>query len=477
MIWTASNIIYWVAVAFIIYMIVSVIGVILLENRNPLNSLAWILILILLPVIGLILYFFLGQNFRRKKIISKRSIKKIAVQTTNDDIINNDIVFSEETKKIIRLFKNNSKAPLYEISNIKIYTTGKETFDALLKDIENATNHIHIEFYIIENDELGSHLRNLLMQKAQQGVRVRVIYDYVGGWKLKKKHIRSMIKAGVYIRPFLPVHPNIGFSKINYRNHRKLVVIDGKIGYTGGINVADRYLKGNQLGMWRDTQVRLEGTIVYGMQNAFLVDWYFVDNKPIKAKKYYPDIPQNNNGKYGQVVTSGPDTDWENIMQGIVTMINNAQEYIYIHTPYFLPTESVQTALETAALSGVDVRLMLPEKSDVKLVSLASRSYLQHLMEANVRVYFYQNNFLHSKAIVVDNQISTIGSANMDIRSYEQNFELNVFIYDQDTAKQLKRFFKKDLKLCRELKLNSWKKRKKSKKIAESLARLFSPIL
>ncbi|NCA79672.1 MAG: cardiolipin synthase [Sphingobacteriia bacterium] len=474
--WPISDIIYWVAVIFIVYTIVSVIGVILLENRNPLNSISWIIILIMLPVAGLILYFFLGQNFRRKKIISKRSIKRIAIEALMDTKYD-DIGLPDETQKIIRLLSNNSKSPLYEITQIKLYDNGRDTFEAMLADIREAKNHIHIEFYIIENDVIGNALRELLIQKAQEGVRIRVIYDYLGGLKLNKKFLHSMTKVGIYIQPFLPAHPSIGFSKINYRNHRKLVIIDGKIGYTGGINVASRYLEGNQLGLWRDTQVRLEGPVVYGMQNAFLIDWYFVDNKPITDQKYYPEIAKKDTGKYGQVVTSGPDTDWENIMQGIVTMINDAKKYIYIHTPYFLPTESICMALETAALCGIDVRLMLPEKSDTKLVAQASHSYLEHLMEAGVRVFFYQHNFLHSKAIVVDDMISTIGTANMDIRSYEQNFELNVFLYDQRTATQLTRLFKKDLRMCREIHLNSWKKRKKSKKMVESLARLFSPIL
>lgn len=244
------------------------------------------------------------------------------------------------------------------------------------------------------------------------------------------------------------------------------------------MNVADRYIKGNNLGLWRDTQVRFEGAAVHGLQNAFLIDWFFVSQKLISDLKYYPKpktFPDLQN--LVQIVGSGPDTDFENVMQGIVSMITSAQKYIYIHTPYFLPTETILSALQIASLSGVDVRLMLPEKSDTHLAQMATKSYLLQILGAGVRVFFYRKAFLHSKAIVVDDLVSTVGTSNMDFRSYEQNFELNAFIYDKKTASTLREAFENDLKQCKEITLEGWKRRKKKERLKDSFARLFSPLL
>lgn len=249
------------------------------------------------------------------------------------------------------------------------------------------------------------------------------------------------------------------------------------IGYTGGINIADRYLKGNKLGLWRDTQIRIEGAAVRGLQRLFLIDWFFVDNKIIIHPKYFPQVPSFPRTNLIQIVGSGPDSDWKAIMQGIIAMILGASQYVYIHTPYLIPTDSVLTAMQTAALSGVDVRVMLPEKSDTRLVTSASNSYLQQLLESGVRIFLYQNNFLHSKAIVVDDRVSTVGTANMDVRSYEHNFEINAFLLDEKLAVTLKRHFLKDAQSCVEVKLDVWKTRKRVERFKESVARLFSPLM
>ncbi len=461
-------------------LVLSVIVLILLENRNPAKTLIWILVLILLPVIGLILYIFIGQDFRRKKIISRKSIDRISRKNISKYLNQNiDVDFEQipnDAKQISYLLSNNSELPIYTDNRIEIFTSGKDCFEAFFTDIQRATEHIHIEFYIIANDTIGIRLRDLLIKKAKEGVRIRVIYDYLGSFSMNKKFLQPLKEAGAYVQAFLPVHRQIGLSKINYRNHRKLIIIDGKIGYTGGMNIANRYIVGNHLGLWRDTMVRFEGAAVHGLQNAFLVDWYFVESKLISDKKYYP-VPRTFENNFVQIVSSGPDTDWETIMQGIIAMIHSAKKYIYIHTPYFLPTEPILSALQIASLSGVDVRLMLPQRVDTKMIQLATHSYLKHVLEAGVRVFFYQNNFLHSKAIVADDYVSTIGTANMDFRSYEQNFELNAFIYDDKTAISLRLAFENDLKSCKEITLEQWKKRKKIDRLKDSVARIFSPIM
>ncbi len=473
-----STYIFWI---LYVYIIISIIVVILLENRNPAKSLIWVLVLIFLPVIGIIFYAFVGQDFRRKKIISKKSLHRLNVHANFDYYRNREQEKDDlpvGVKHTIMLLEKNAEAPVYGQSKIDVFTSGAETFEAMFADMEAAKEHIHVESYIVEPDEIGHRFRDLLIKKAKEGVRVRFIYDYLGGFGMKKRFLKPLKEAGVYLHAFLPAIPYAGLSKVNYRNHRKLVVVDGKVGYTGGVNVADRYIKGNNLGLWRDTQVRFEGAAVHGLQNAFLIDWFFVSQKLISDLKYYPKpktFPDLQN--LVQIVGSGPDTDFENVMQGIVSMITSAQKYIYIHTPYFLPTEAILSVLQIASLSGVDVRLMLPEKSDTHFAQMATKSYLLQILGAGVRVFFYRKAFLHSKAIVVDDLVSTVGTSNMDFRSYEQNFELNAFIYDKKTASTLREAFENDLKQCKEITIEGWKRRKKKERLKDSFARLFSPLL
>lgn len=448
-----------------------------MENRNPVKSLAWIMIMILLPIVGIIFFIFFGQDYRKKKII-KNKLKYLPI--SSDSIYDIDNINSEDMpkrfQKLAKMLHTNGGSQLFNGGQIDVLTTGTDTFDALFNDISNAKEHIHIEFYIIENDEVGNKLCDILSQKAQESIRVRLIYDYLGGWHLPPFWKKKLMDAGVYLQPFLATNSIIGFSRINYRNHRKLVIIDGKIGYTGGVNIAERYRKGNRLGIWRDTFVRLEGAAVHAMQYSFLVDWNFVDGKAITDKKYYP-TPGYFEDNFIQIVSSGPDSDWPSIMQGIVSAIGVAEKEIFIHTPYFIPPESIITALETAALSGIDVRILTPQHSDSPLVAAASRSYFEELMKSGIKVYFYKHNFLHSKAIVIDRCLSIIGTANMDYRSYEQDYEISAFIYDTKTADTLVENYFKDLNCSKELNLNLWHHRPKTKRFVESLARLFSPLL
>lgn len=346
----------------------------------------------------------------------------------------------------------------------------------MFEAIRTATQHIHIEFFIFEDDKISNELKELLMEKARNGVRVRMIYDYLGSYVLSKKYLSDLKKSGVYVRPYLPLRLRLGRSKINFRNHRKILVVDGLIGFTGGVNVADRYIYGNRLGIWRDTFVRFEGEAVHGLQVQFLIDWYFVERKVINDKKYFPE-PAVYDRNMVQIVSSGPDTDWQSILQGIALAIMTATKYVYIHTPYFVPPETILNALQTAALGGVDVRLMIPAKSDSKLSDACSWSYLGDVLQAGVKVYVYSQGFLHSKAIVIDDMVSIVGSANMDERSFSTNFEVNSFIYDKKVSQHLKSLFLKDMRVCEKLNMNDWSNRKRSQKLKESVARLFSPLV
>ncbi|MEA4850529.1 MAG: cardiolipin synthase, partial [Paludibacter sp.] len=325
-------------------------------------------------------------------------------------------------------------------------------------------------------DKISNELRELLIQKAQEGVRVRMIYDYWGSIFLSRIYLQSLRDAGVFIKPFLPLRLRFGRSKINYRNHRKILIVDGEIGFTGGLNIADRYLFGNSLGHWRDTFVRFEGPAVHGLQQLFLTDWYFVEHKLIDDDKYYP-TSRKFRENIVQIVSSGPDTDWEAIMQGIASAIMSATKYVYIHTPYFIPNDVIDTCMQMSALSGVDVRLMIPDRSDSKLTDACTSSYLGKVLEAGIKVYKYKKGFLHSKAIVIDGFISIVGSANLDERSFNQNFEVNAFIYDTKTAETLSSLFERDMKNCFELTLEAWTNRRRRQKLKESWARLFSPLM
>ena len=463
---------------FYIYIIISTISVLLLENRNPVKSFSWLLVLVFLPVVGLVLYILIGQNYRKRKIISRKSIQRITerpVASFDIDKLNSEHM-DQHFIKLSSMLKKNSEAEGYAYNKIEILSRGEDIFQSMFDAIRNAKDHIHIEFFIFEDDKLSNELRELLIQKSREGVRVRMIYDYVGSINLSSRYLHTLRYAGVYVRPFLPLRLRLRRSKINYRNHRKLVVVDGKIGFTGGINIADRYLYGSRLGQWRDTVVRIEGAGVHGIQKLFLTDWYFVERKLITAAKYFPE-PQRYEENLVQLVSSGPDTDWQSIMQGIAAAIMAAEKYVYIHTPYFMPNELMSGCIQMAALSGTEIRLMIPEKSDAPLSDLSSSSYLGDMMEAGVRVFIYKKGFLHSKAIVLDDFVSIIGSTNMDDRSFDQNFEANAFIYDTQTALQLKELFMNDLNKCEELTYDAWNNRKRRQKLKESFARLFSPLM
>ena len=470
------NIVFIIFLLIYLILVIGTVIVVVLNNRNPVRAMSWVVVLLFLPVLGLALYVFFGRNTRRERLISKKAASRISRKSLQAYIEQNVFELPSEYYSLITLFRSLNKALPFENNQTEIYTDGYSMLQSLIKEMMLAKYHIHLEYYIFENDAVGRLVRDVLVAKAKEGVEVRLLYDDVGSWNVPNKFYDQMRSAGIEVRGFLKVRFPLFTSKVNYRNHRKVVIIDGKVGFVGGMNIAERYLKGGSYGIWRDTHMMLKGPAVYGLQSNFLMDWFFVESSLLTASKYYPQIVGTGNALV-QTVFSEPIGEWRAIMQGLVLAINNAKRYFYIQTPYFMPNEPILFALQTAALAGVDVRLMLPEKSDSLFTHLGSLSYIEDVLKAGVKVYLYQKGFLHSKMMVSDDMLSTIGSTNMDFRSFEHNFEINAFVYDTGTALRVKDAFLMDMRDCRHVRLKQWQKRPFSERTKESVIRLFSPLL
>ena len=458
---------------------------IVLEKRSPFKTVAWILVLVLLPIFGIFFYLFFGQEYRKRKIYSRKGIKSLgkirilsSKQLRDLDSTNlhlSSTVFGKEN--IIRLLLNNSNSLLTTGNRLKILNGGKETFQAIFEAVKKARHHIHLEYYIFSDDKIGKQLKSLLIAKSREGVEVRVIIDDVGSWSLKKSFITELKKNGIAIYSFMEVRFPRLTSQVNFRNHRKIVIVDGEIGFTGGINVADRYIDGiKKIGPWRDTHLQIEGDAVACLQVVFAADWYYVSKENLTGDTYFPPFTEAA-GIPVQITASGPDSDWENIGQAIFSAITNAKQKIYITTPYLMLPLQIDYALKTAALSNVDVRILIPEKSDAIIPKWSSFSFIEELMEAGVKFYFYQAGFIHSKYMIVDDVFSTVGTTNLDFRSLETNFEVNAFIYDENFTRDLMQIFTTDMQNSREIKLRDWHRRPWHYKFRESLAHIASPML
>ncbi len=466
----------------IIFMVILVIQ----QRGDPMKTIAWLLVVTFVPLLGIVLYFFFGKNYRKEKIFSRKGLAdneqlKMLAQYQPDDKADTSYWPDEAIASkahIMRMLYNSDKVLLTEHNRVKILVNGKVTFEHIITELENAEKHIHLEYYIIEDDRIGNEIRRILIRKAREGLEVRVIYDDIGCWSLSDEYIQSLKEAGVMVFPFMPVRFPFFTNKVNFRNHRKIIVVDGKVGFVGGLNIADRYISGSsELGPWRDTHLKVEGEAVYSLQSVFLLDWYFVSKRNIHDQdRYFPPVDIAD-FHLMQIVASGPDSDWASIMQTFFSAIATARSYIYISTPYFLPNESIFTALRTAALSGVDVRMLLPVYSDSRLVTWSSFSYIGQLLDAGIKVYLYKKGFTHSKLMMVDDVFCSIGTANMDIRSFDQNFEVNALIYDQRLTVAMRNIFMNDIKDLKSIDNNEWDQRSRWVVFRESVARLFSPLL
>src|SRR5690554_4197546 len=458
---------------------------IILEKRSPYKTAAWILVLILLPVFGVVFYLFFGQEYRKQKLFSRKGLisltkyRQLSFRQLREfeHTLRNLNPLVREKENLIRLLLKNSNALVVNASRLKILNNADETFEAIFNAIEKAQHHIHMEYYIFSDDKIGNKLKELLIKKSREGIIVRIIVDDVGSWGLRSRFLDELRINNIEIYSFMEVRFPRLTSRVNYRNHRKILVVDGKIGFTGGVNIADRYLEGlKKIGPWRDTHLQIEGDAVAGLQVVFAADWYFVVHENLTGRRYFPNI-RATKGIPVQITASGPDSDWESIAQVFFAAIAGAKSKVYIASPYLMPTAEILYALKTAALSNVDVRILMPEKTDSLIPHWSSYSYIEELLEAGVRIYFYRAGFLHSKYLIVDDNFSTVGTTNLDFRSFETNFEVNAFIYDQGFTATLRKYFRTDLTNSREIKLSEWRKRPWHSKFRESLAHLVSPLL
>ncbi len=464
----------------VIYEIVVVLMIIhvLMDNRQPAKTMAWALVIYFVPFLGMIFYLFFGVNTRRERLVSQRSMNQLTKRSMLEFVEQQGLRVAERHKPMVDLFINQNLAMPFKDNSFDIYTDGYAFFPDLLAAIGKAKSHIHLDFYIFDDDALGMLIADALIDRAREGVEVRVIYDDVGCWNVSHKFFERMREEGIEVCAFLPVRFPSFTSKVNYRNHRKIIVIDGKVGFVGGMNIALRYVKGKDGKPWRDTMVKVEGSAVYGLQRAFLVDWYFVDRTLISDRKYYPQpLVSAPNNRIAQTVTSSPISSNPEIMQGYVRLILAARRYIYIESPYFLPNEPVLFALKTAALGGLDIRIIVPWKTDAGLAEWGGRSYLREMVEAGVSVYLYTGGFLHSKMLICDDSLVSCGSTNFDFRSFENNFESNTFIYNEDTALRFKAIFLDDQTQTVEFKnVEMRMKPKFPTRLWESIARMLSPL-
>lgn len=460
--------------------------VVFLERRNIGATWAWLMILLFIPVLGFILYIIFGQNLSRRRIF-KWDTKVEAYyhqaleeqkQKLRSPLYQIDHTLVHEYRELIYMFVNNSQALLTHNNQLTLFTDGFEKFDALLKDIAEAKQHIHLQYYIMRSDELGMRVCEALAERARAGVKVRVLYDDSGSRKLSRTFKQKIRDAGGEIVPFFPARIPFLNLRINYRNHRKLVIIDGKIGYLGGFNIGNEYLGLKQsFGYWRDTHLRIVGNAVNLIQSRFMLDWNQASGQAIPFKNYYYFVEEELGNVGLQIVSSGPDSAWEDIKNGYLKMILSAKQSIYLQTPYLIPDDSLLDALRIASLSGVDVRIMIPNKPDHPFVYWATYSYAGELIKAGVRIFTYEKGFLHAKTLVVDGKIASVGTANIDVRSFRLNFEVNAFIYHRETAKLLATSFREDIQFSKELTPAIYQQRSLWIKFKESISRLLSPIL
>lgn len=470
--------VHWLfLVVYSIIIIITMVRV-LMDNRQPAKTMAWMLVLMFIPFLGIILYIFFGQNTRKERKIWQQSLDQLTKRSMLEFVEQKDFNIPEEYRTISNLFMNQNLALPFKNNEVEIYTSGYDFFPSLLMEIGKAEHHIHIDTFIISDDPLGRIIADALIDKAKQGVEVRLIYDDVGSWRTPNSFFMRMRNEGIEVYAFMPVRFPAFTSRVNYRNHRKICVIDGEVGFIGGMNIARRYVQGTPKQSWRDTHVKLTGAAVYGLQRAFLVDWYFVSKVFITERSYYPEIIIGQNNSLVQVVTSSPTSLWPEIEQGYVRILTNAKHYVYMETPYFLPTDPILFAMRVAALSGVDVRLMIPYETDTKVVEWASRSYVIEASRAGVKILLYRKGFNHSKLLVSDDAMATIGSTNVDFRSFENDFEANAFFYDKKIALQVKEVFLADQKDSIDLDdVRRFIKKPFLQRLWESFVRLLSPLL
>lgn len=451
--------------------------VIIFENRNPVKTIAWCVVLAFMPVIGLLLYILFGMDNRHRRQIKDEDLnrlKGITEITQSDDILSEMQV---PQKPLADMLRKMNKSFLLSGNDVEIITDFQTMSDRLIEDIEGARHHINMLFFKFEDDAAGRRIADALIRKSEEGVQVRLIYDDAGNLMVPRRFYRKLRKHGIQVRGFIRIFLPILSRDYNSRNHRKVVVIDGRVGYMGGMNIAQRYAEGLKWGIWRDTHMRITGSAVSELQTSFLTDWKFTKGDEPDLEPMYPYNPPCGNTLM-QIVTGGPMDKWNVMMQAYMTAIASARSYAYLQSPYFIPPEPIMKVLQNAALSGVDVRVMIPYRGDKGVLPpWASRSYIKDALSAGIKIYLYRKGYMHAKTLVIDDSLVTIGSTNIDFRGFEQDFEINAFMYDEILACQQRDIFLTDQKDAQPVTLEDWEKRPRWDRIKESFARIFSQVL
>jgi cardiolipin synthase len=460
---------------------------VILQTTRPSKALGYLMLLFFLPGIGLLVYMGIGENRRINKIYDRKlfrdlkryqQVRKRLYQHTQDNIEHYQDELSQQTG-VIRMLLKETLSPLTLHNEVYVLKNGEEKFPEVIKALKEAKHHIHMEYYIFEDGAIGDEIKSILIQKARAGIQVRFIYDDFGSRDITRRWCRGLRNEGIEVYPFYKI---LFFAnRLNYRNHRKIIIVDGEVGFIGGINVSDRYdnnipEKRRPL-YWRDTHLKIIGTSVSSLQYLFLSDWSFASGKEIEFHECFFPKPEVRNHTLVQIASSGPDSLHPTIMLASTSIIHNARHYLYITTPYFIPNESVYDSLRSAALGGLDVRMIVPYHSDSWLVNKAAAGYYEDLLNCGVKIYRYHKGFIHAKTLVADDDLAMVGSANMDVRSFELNFEANAIVYDAKVATYLKEQFLQDLEDCEMLDITRWKNRSWPMRFSESFARLMSGVL
>ncbi|QDI90728.1 cardiolipin synthase [Salicibibacter halophilus] len=455
------------------------------ERKSAQATWAWLMVLLFLPVIGLIFYFIFGRELRNNPWNENALFKTNALlhhqrEAFAEQTLTQDTPGFEGVESLIYMHLTHSYAPLTYAQSVDLLTDGKEKFGALFADLRSAREYIHLQYFSIDPDDLGGSFIRLLTEKAEQGVEVMLIADGLGSYKLTNRYLNEYLKAGGRVRRFFPPRSMFSYGSLNHRNHRKLGVIDGDIAYMGGFNIGDKYTSdNNKLGYWRDSHLRITGSAVHHLHDQFISDWN-------KGRKFTSSdlhdylVPASSSLRRGvpmQIVASGPGLEQNQVKNGFVRMIQKAKHYIYIQTPYFIPDLGLFDNLRVAILSGIDVRIMIPNKPDHPFIYWATYFYIGELIKTGATVYIYDRGFLHSKTMVVDDQVSTLGTTNMDERSVSLNFEVNTFMYDEAMALRMKKTFQHDLNHCHELTLDMYEQRSNWIRMKENFSQLLSPLL
>jgi cardiolipin synthase len=462
------------------------------ETRSPAKTLAYLLLIFFLPGIGGMVYLLVGINYRKRKLYNKKlRLDKEFFRERRKGVFSDTEASLEKNRELLgdkafmaRLLSRDNLSPVCDDTKVTLLLNGEVKYPALLEALEAATDHIHLEYYIFDSDMIGERIAEMLMRKAREGVQVRVIYDDFGSKAMSNAFERKLRAAGVEIYAFYKIYLILLARRLNYRDHRKIVVVDGKVGFLGGINISNHYsnepaIRPKNKVYWRDTHLKLEGSAVYSLQYIFLATWNFCSGQKLAATaNFFPELQQPRpHEEIVQIVSSGPDSEYSTVFLSFLMGINSARKKIRITTPYFIPNSTLLDNLKAAALAGVDVELLVPRRSDTRIVDLAAIPYYEELATAGVKVYRYKKGFVHAKTMTVDGELSIVGTANMDLRSFDFNFEANAVIYGTHTARQLDEAFENDLKVSELITKERWARRGIVRKLQEYSMRLLSSLL